>query len=326
MTGYTASFRLPMEFLRRPRLARAVRSQQPLPVKCSWWIRTRAVLAFVAPFIAVRAAEVPTNQPPSAAEWLARARGVESRGLMKQAIEFAGKAIATAPGDPKALYFRAALFERTRQFAPAESDLNRAIELAPGEPSLLFQRGLIRLRLSDFEGAVSDFNRFAERRPARAATLWERGIALFYAGRYEEARRQFELHRTINPRDVENSAWHFACVAHLDGLKRAQAEWMNVHGDTRVPMKEIQDFMKGQGSEAAVMEAADAVPDPHQHAAARFYGLFYRSLFHGAEGRHDLEAKCAAEAAGDAESFGLMGDIALVHADWVASQLRRQAR
>src|SRR5690606_39812124 len=98
----------------------------------------------------------------------------------------ASKAIDADPLSRKALYYRATLLERIRQFAPAESDLSRAIALDDREPALFLQRGLMRLRLLDFDGAVADFDRYAALRPSRATDLWQRGIALFYAGRWDD--------------------------------------------------------------------------------------------------------------------------------------------
>ena len=59
--------------------------------------------------------------------------------------------------------------------------------------------------------------------PDEAPYLWQRGIALYYAGRYDDCRRQFESHRSVNPDDVENAAWHFLCVARAESPAKARA-------------------------------------------------------------------------------------------------------
>jgi lipoprotein NlpI len=259
----------------------------------------------------------------SADEWLRRARDAQGRGLIKPAIEYATRALDADPEDPRpALFLRARLYERTRQFASAESDFNRLLELAPDEPAFLLARGLIRLRLSDFNGSVADFDRCAAVRPSDAAQLWQRGIALFYAGRFDDARKQFEVHRTVNPRDVENSAWHFASIARVEGVDSARLRWMPVEGDPRVPMAEIQELMRGRGSVDAVTAAVEARRGRPGHAEAKFYAELYLALHYGAEGRRDLEARHAAQAAKDALAFGIMGDIAQLHAAWVASRMK----
>jgi len=69
--------------------------------------------------------------------------------------------------------------------------------------------------------------------------LWQRGIALYYAGRYDDCRKQFEAHRTVNPDVVENAAWHFLCVARADSVAAARAALLPVGPDRRVPMHEV---------------------------------------------------------------------------------------
>jgi lipoprotein NlpI len=221
------------------------------------------------------------------------------------------------------LYLRAQLFERTRQFAPAELDLNRLLELSPSDPALLLQRGVLRLRMADFTGSVADLDRYGELRSSQVPQLWQRGIALFYAGRFEDARRQFELHRTVNPHDVENSAWHFACLARTDGFEAARARWMPVQGDQRVPMRQIQELMTGKGTPEAVLQAVETLRQHPRYGLARMYAHLYLALYHGAEGRRELEAKHATEAARDAVPHGIMGDIAQLHSEWVAEEIQK---
>jgi tetratricopeptide (TPR) repeat protein len=258
--------------------------------------------------------------------WLARAREREARGLIRQAIDEASRAVEAAPDDPRGWLFRARLFLRTREWSRADDDFGRLIQLLPDEPGAYYERGVLRLQQGDFGGAVADFDRFAALRPARAADLWQRGIALFYANRAEDARRQFELHRDANPNDVENSAWHFACVARLEGPGKAREKWMRVEGDRRVPMNAIQALMAGEGSIEAVKAAIEAVQDPRARETAEFYGDLYLALYHGAEGRPELEARHAAAAAKNADAFGIMGAIARLHVDWVAQRMTRRDR
>ncbi len=259
-------------------------------------------------------------------EWLARARAMQQRGLMKQAVDLAGKAVEAAPRDPRPWHYRAMLRERLRQLAPAEADLSKALELAPTEPAIWFDRGVLRLRLGDYPGSVADLDRYAELRPGRAGDLWQRGIALFYAGRFEEGRRQFELHRTVNPRDVENSAWHFCCVARTSGFAAARSQLIPVEGDTRVPMREIQALFAGTLLPGDVLTAAEAAQPERRREEGRFYAQLYLALYHGAEGRPELEVRHAAEAARLGKDFGIMGEIAGLHASWVAGELRKRGR
>lgn len=255
--------------------------------------------------------------------WLMRAQDEQRRGLMKQALEHAGKAVEASPRDPRPLHFRAQLFERMQQLPSCEADLTKAIELAPAEAVLRLDRGILRLRLSDFPGSVADFDRYAELRPEKAAELWQRGIALFYAGRFDDARRQFELHRTVNPEDVENSAWHFCCVARLQGTAAARKALLPVTADMRVPMKEVQAMFAGALTPEEVLKAAETATPEARRASGRFYAHFYIALYQGARREREAEVRHAAEAAKLGREFGIMGEIARVHAGWVATDLSR---
>ncbi len=104
---------------------------------------------------------------------------------------------------------------------------------------------------NDVAGSLADFDRAAELDPKLAPQLWQRaGISDYYVGKCREGRRQFELHQTVNPHDVENAAWHFLCVVRLDGLEAAQKSLLKVDKarDTRVPMPEIYEMLGGHGS------------------------------------------------------------------------------
>lgn len=259
----------------------------------------------------------------SVEDWLQRAQTAQSQGLMKRALELAGGAVEAFPGDLRTHYYRVQLLGRLQQWPEMEAALTRAMDLAPEEPGLWWERGLVRLRLAQFEAAVRDFDRHIALRPAREAEVWPRGIALFYLGRWGDARRQFELHGRVNPRDVENSAWHFACVAKLEGVESARKGWLPVTGDRRVPMTELAALMAGTGSVEAVWGAVRALPEGTGRATATMYAHLYLSLYYGAMGQKELEARHATEAAGSAGVEGIMRDIARLHADWLAAGLSK---
>jgi lipoprotein NlpI len=225
---------------------------------------------------------------PGVEEWMARAQDSQRRGLMKQALEMAGKAVESAPTDPRPLHYRAQLFERMRQLPSCEA--------------------------------------YVELRPARMAELWQRGIALFYAGRYEAARRQFEVHRTVNPEDVENSAWHFCCVAKLEGWESARKALLPVAADGRIPMREIQALYAGRMKPGEVLKAVEGVEPESRRASGMFYAHLYLALYHGALGERQAELKHAAEASRLATGFGIMGEIAVLHARWVAAGDRKAGK
>jgi lipoprotein NlpI len=157
------------------------------------------------------------------------------------------------------------------------------------------------------------FDQLALAVPGAEPELWQRGLALYYAERFQDGRRQFELHRTVNPNDVENPAWHFLCVAKLEGIEAAHGKLLPVGEDLRVPMKEILAFYAGKGEAAAVLAAAEkgeGEARKNQLCYAHLYlGLFYEVAGDAVKAREHLT-----QAAGPFRMEHYMGKVAVMHA------------
>ena len=89
-------------------------------------------------------------------------------------------------------------------------------------PQAIMNRAVDAFEQGRFVESATAFDELAKAIPDRAPELWQRGIALYYAGRYDDRRRQFESHRTVNPDDVENAVWHFLCVARGESPAKAR--------------------------------------------------------------------------------------------------------
>ena len=126
--------------------------------------------------------------------------------------------------------------------------------------------------------SVTGFDRVVALAPSAAPELWQRGIALYYVGRYDDCRKQFESHRTVNPNDVENPAWHFLCVAHAESPAKARAALLPVGPDQRSPMREVYEMFKGTMTPEAVLTAGG------QSTSARFFAELYVGLYYEAIG------------------------------------------
>jgi lipoprotein NlpI len=131
-------------------------------------------------------------------------------------------------------------------------------------------------------------------------------ISLYYAGRFADCKTQFESHRTVNPEDFENAAWHMLCAARINGPEAARKSLIPIRKDTRTPMKELHALWRGQANKGDVLSAAG------QEKAGRFYAQLYLALWEEANGRREQSrshAKVASELAGP----DYMGDVARVH-------------
>jgi lipoprotein NlpI len=155
---------------------------------------------------------------------------------------------------------------------------------------------------------VVGFDTLARLDPSRAPQLWQRGIALYYAGRYQDCRSQFESHRTVNPNDVENAAWHFLCVARAESPQRAKAALLPVGPDARTPMRQVYEMFRGDLTPEAVMAAAGTRPD------GQFYAHLYIGLYAEALGNKSLALEHIRAAADDRYAAGgYMHTVAKIH-------------
>jgi lipoprotein NlpI len=175
-------------------------------------------------------------------------------------------------------------------------------------------RSVLDRAVADFEAgriaeSAAGFDAFVKAQPSLAPQLWQRGITLYYAGRYADCRAQFELHRTVNPNDVENAAWHFLCVAREESPAKARAALLPVGPDARVPMRQIYEMFRGALAPEMVLLVAGAQP------SAQFYAQLYVGLYFEAirDDRRALEHITAAAADRYTDAGGYMHTVAKVH-------------
>jgi lipoprotein NlpI len=176
-------------------------------------------------------------------------------------------------------------------------------------PRSVLDRAIDDFLAGRIKESVTGFDRVVALVPDAAPELWQRGIALYYVGRYDDCRKQFESHRTVNPNDVENPAWHFLCVAHAESPVKARAALLPVGPDQRSPMREVYEMFKGSMTPDAVLAAAG------QSASARFYaelyvGLYYEATGNKAAGLTHLKAAASQQYA---SAGGYMYRVATLH-------------
>jgi lipoprotein NlpI len=217
------------------------------------------------------------------------------------------------PANSQPLAVRARLLEASGRREDALKDLSAALKLDPGLSYLWQARGEVNFKASHFKESVADFDRVLELAPERAPHHWQRGISLYYANRFSDGRKQFESHRTVNPNDVENAAWHFLCAARESGVTNAQKAMLTSGRDSRVPMDEIYALYRGTGSvENVLTAAARAVSDPKQQDAL-FYAHLYLGLYFDVTGQPARAREHMSKAAKDFAIPYYMGDVARVH-------------
>ena len=115
----------------------------------------------------------------------------------------------------------------------------------------------------------------------------------------------------MNPNDVENAAWHFACVARAESAAAAKAALLPVGPDSRRPMREIYQMFRGTLTPEEVLTAAGTEP------AAQFYAHLYLGLYFDAIGSKAKALEQMTTAAADryASVGGYMYTVARLHRD-----------
>jgi lipoprotein NlpI len=176
----------------------------------------------------------------------------------------------------------------------------------------LFRTGVRHFFEARPKESVAAFDRLIALSPNLKPQLWQRGLALYYAGDFQEGRRQFEAHQTVNTADVENAAWHFLCVARAENVESARAALIPIEGDSRIPMKQVHELFSGKGSVEEVLKAAES-GEGENLRNHRCYAHLYLGLYFEALGDETKAKAHMIKAARDYSMDHYMGRCAQVH-------------
>ncbi len=192
--------------------------------------------------------------------------------------------------------------------------LTRQIDENPDSANGYQSRGVAYFELGEFKKSISDFDRVIELLPNQEPHHWQRGISYYYALEYEKGVQQFELHKLVNPNDVENAVWHFLCKAKLEGVQEARDSLIPIKFDSRIPMVQIWELFSGTGSPEKVLQAAGTIDVSSRISRQRHcYAHLYIGLYHEALGQTKLAKKHISLAAEKFSMDNYMGMVARVH-------------
>jgi lipoprotein NlpI len=266
-------------------------------------------------FIATQVfAQTDSNRPFD--DLIVEARAALARGDAERALSLSTSAVESSPDNPLGYALRAAAHDARREFESSVADYSRLLSLAPDTVAALHRRAEAQFRLGRFKESVADFDKEVSLDPAREAHHWQRGLSLYYAGEYARGAKQFELHRTVNPDDVENAAWHYLCVAREKGVAEARRRLIAIEAgaDARVPMKEIHALYGGKATADEVLAAAGAGdPPPAELKRRLMYAHLYVGLYHEAAGDAGKAKEHVTLAAREYAADDYMSDVARVH-------------
>ena len=191
---------------------------------------------------------------------------------------------STACDDARGCAAEARQADAQGRYEDAYASYTSAMTFVDDSASLYNARGSVAFKAGKMAESIADFDRAIELEPGSAPYHWQRGISHYYAGRFQDCINQFDEHRTVNPNDVENTAWHFLCVATLSGIDKAREDFLPVTGDPRTPMREVALLFRGDGT----VEQVEAAAAADGSDSAYFYGHLYLGLYY--ETIHDKAA------------------------------------
>lgn len=201
--------------------------------------------------------------------------------------------------------------------------VNEVLRADPKSAEAIDFRGSLHFKLGRIKESVTDFNRYLELKPDQRDGHWRRGISLYYAGEYDEGRKQFEGYEKVDTNDVENAVWHFLCVARPSGVAKARASLLKIGNDRRVPMMQVYQLFAGKIQPDDVLDAVKAGAPGKQELNDRlFYAHLYLGLYHEVNG----DAKKALEhlsIATDHKIGHYMWDVARVGRNRLAESVKK---
>jgi lipoprotein NlpI len=245
------------------------------------------------------------------------------KGKADDALALAGEAVELAPSDPRSHLFRGLAHEALRRHAEAIRDFDRVITLAPKAADAYDHRGSEHFKLGHVVASLADFDRFLELRPEARAAHWKRGISCYYAGRFDEGRKQFEAGRQVYKDDVENAVWHFLCVARLSDIDKARASLLKIGHDQRVPLMEAYALCAGRSKPDEVLAAArTGKPAAAELNERLFYAHLYLGLYDDVRGERKQALDHLTRAVEDHKLDHYMWDVARLHRELLQKQAK----
>jgi tetratricopeptide (TPR) repeat protein len=149
---------------------------------------------------------------------------------------------------------------------------NRQIQSHPNDAKAYIQRGMVYFKLAEIETSIHDFDQAERLNPTLTPYLWQRGLSYYYAGRFADGAKQFEIDLQVNAHDVEETVWRYLCMACDRSVSEAQTALLVVNHDPRPVMRSVYDLFAGTATPETVLAIG-------QHDGQR--GLFYSHLYLG---------------------------------------------
>jgi lipoprotein NlpI len=186
--------------------------------------------------------------------------------------------------------------------------LTRHLTTDPHQAQGYIQRGMISFKLGHIAAAIADFDRAEHLNPALTPYLWQRGLAYYYAERFADGAKQFEVDLTVNRHDVEETVWRYLCQAQLQGAQVAREGLLPVQHDARPVMGWVYRLFAGQCDAEMVLAQYRNAGRRQQFYSHLYVGLYYEAARDAPRARQYVTQAAAMRVMDD-----YMGWVAMVH-------------
>jgi tetratricopeptide (TPR) repeat protein len=185
---------------------------------------------------------------------------------------------------------------------------NDIIRSQPNNPKAYIRRGMVKFQLAKIDESIQDFD-MAEKLDNRLTPyLWQRGLSYYYAGRFAEGAKQFEIDLTVNTQDVEETVWRYLCIARISGVEEAHNSLLTVKNDPRRIMRSVYDLYAGNCTPDDVLNVGNS-----EGVKGNFYSHLYLGLYYEVENKLDLAQEYIVKAADNYKIDDYMWYLAQVH-------------
>ena len=182
------------------------------------------------------------------------------------------------------------------------------LEAEPRNPQVYIQRGMVYFKLGSIAAAIGDFDRAEHFHPALTPYLWQRGLAYYYAERFVDGAKQFEVDLTVNKHDVEETVWRYLCQAQLEGTQVARASLLPVRNEARPVMAWVYKLFAGACEAEMVLAQYRDAGRREQFYSHLYVGLYYEAERDALRARQYITQAAAMQLVDD-----YMGWVAMVH-------------
>jgi len=252
--------------------------------------------------------------PPTASDLLIQARELFRDGKQDEAIKLTGKALEIDKENIDGYVLRASMLDAMKQYDKAALDYSKVIELEPDAAGAYQRRGECHFKSGKIKESIADFDKYLTFVPQRERDHWQRGISYYYSGEFDKGVKQFELHKKVNPEDVENAVWHYLCKARIDGVEKAREALIEIKSDRRGWAMHTYEMYRGKLTPDEVLKLSTAdIKDEDLLKNNLFYAHLYIGLWYESLGKSDEAKKHITIAHEKYPSDHYMGDVARIH-------------